>query len=99
MGCRWGATLGRWRAASHMDMAASVQRVTEEVIFHMAEDLHKKTGMKNLCLAGGVAQNSVANGKITSNTSFERLFVPPAGHDAGTAAGAALYLLSPQTGA
>ncbi|GAB4244807.1 MAG: carbamoyltransferase [Saprospiraceae bacterium] len=76
----------------HMDMAASVQRVTEEVIFHMAEDLHKKTGMKNLCLAGGVAQNSVANGKITSNTSFERLFVPPAGHDAGTAAGAALYL-------
>ncbi|RME11778.1 MAG: carbamoyltransferase, partial [Bacteroidetes bacterium] len=71
----------------HMDMAASVQRETEEVIFHMAEDLHKKTGMKNLCLAGGVAQNSVANGKITSNTSFERLFVPPAGHDAGTAAG------------
>ena len=85
---RQGEPLGEY----HMDLAASVQRVTEEVIFHMAEDLYKRTGMKALCLAGGVAQNSVANGKITSNTSFEHLFVPPAGHDAGTAAGAALYL-------
>lgn len=82
----------------HMDLAASVQRVTEEVIFHMAEHLHQKTGLKDLCLAGGVAQNSVANGKITSNTSFERLFVPPAGHDAGTAAGAALYLYHQKLG-
>ena len=79
-------------AEYHKDLAASVQRVTEEVIFHMAEDLFQKTGKKVLCLAGGVAQNSVANGKITANTSFKKLFVPPAGHDAGTATGAALYL-------
>jgi carbamoyltransferase len=75
----------------HMDLAASVQRVTESVIFHLAETLHKKTGLKNLCLAGGVAQNSVANGKLLANTGFENLFVPPAGHDAGTASGAALF--------
>lgn len=75
----------------HKDFAASVQRVTEEVIFHMVEDLHKKTGLKNLCIAGGVAQNSVANGKITDNTSIENLYVPPAGHDGGTSVGSALY--------
>ncbi|MEO1257500.1 MAG: carbamoyltransferase C-terminal domain-containing protein [Bacteroidota bacterium] len=75
----------------HMDLAASVQRVCEEVIFHMAEDLYQKTGLKNLCITGGVAQNSVANGKIIENTSFEHLFVPPAGHDGGTSVGSALY--------
>ena len=75
----------------HQDLAASVQKVTEEMIFYMAEDLRRKTGMKNLCITGGVAQNSVANGKIIANTGFEKLFVPPAGHDAGTAVGAALY--------
>lgn len=75
----------------HKDMAASVQRVCEEVIFHMAEDLYKKTGSKNLCITGGVAQNSVANGKIIDNTSFEHLFVPPAGHDGGTSVGSALF--------
>lgn len=75
----------------HKDLASSVQRVTEEIIFMMAEDLHKKTGLKNLCITGGVAQNSVANGKILRNTSFENLFVPPAGHDAGTSVGSALY--------
>ena len=72
-------------------MASSVQRVTEEIIFMMAEDLYQKTGLKNLCISGGVAQNSVANGKILANTSFEHLFVPPAGHDAGTSVGSALY--------
>lgn len=75
----------------HKDFAASVQKVTEEVIFHLAEDLYKKTGLKNLCIAGGVAQNSVTNGKITDYTSFEKLFVPPAGHDGGTSVGSALY--------
>lgn len=75
----------------HKDLAASVQQVTEDLIFTMAEDLRKKTGMESLCVTGGVAQNSVANGKIIANTGFEKLFVPPAGHDAGTAAGAALY--------
>ncbi len=75
----------------HKDLAASVQAVTEQIIFSLAEDLHRKTGMKDLCITGGVAQNSVVNGKIADNTNFERVFVPPAGHDAGTASGAALY--------
>lgn len=75
----------------HRDLAASVQRVCEEVIFHMANDLKKRSGMSDICLSGGVAQNSVANGKVTQNTDFQNLFVPPAGHDAGTAVGAALY--------
>lgn len=75
----------------HMDLAASAQKITEELIFYMAEDLYQKTGLKNLCITGGVAQNSVANGKILANTSFEKLFVPPAGHDAGTSIGSALY--------
>ena len=75
----------------HKNLAASVQRVCEEVIFHLAEDLFKKTGLKNLCITGGVAQNSVANGKVIENTSFEHLFVPPAGHDGGTSVGSALF--------
>lgn len=75
----------------HRDLAASVQKVCEEVIFHIADDLQRRTGLKNLCIAGGVAQNSVANGKVLQNTGFERLFIPPAGHDAGTSTGAGLY--------
>jgi carbamoyltransferase len=76
----------------HKDLAASVQRKTEEVIFHMLNDLHKKTGLDNLCIAGGVAQNSVANGKITRHTPFKNVYIPSAGHDAGIAMGAALYV-------
>ena len=76
----------------HKDLAASVQSMTEKVIFHLLENLHKKTGLYNLCIAGGVAQNSVANGKITSNTSFKNVYIPSAGHDAGIAMGAALYV-------
>ncbi|MFW6307518.1 MAG: carbamoyltransferase [Campylobacterales bacterium] len=76
----------------HKNLAASVQRVTEELIFHILEHLHKKTGEENLCLAGGVAQNSVANGKILKKTSFKSIYIPPAGHDAGTAIGAALWV-------
>ncbi|MBX2939203.1 MAG: carbamoyltransferase [Ferruginibacter sp.] len=75
----------------HKDMAASVQRMTEKVIFHMLNDLHKRTGLTNLCVAGGVAQNSVANGKITRNTPFQKIYIPSAGHDAGISMGAALY--------
>lgn len=75
----------------HKDLAASVQKFTEEIIFHLAEDLHLKTGLKNLCLAGGVAQNSVANGKILTKTSFENIYIPSAGHDAGLSMGSALY--------
>ncbi len=76
----------------HKDLAASIQRVTEELLFHILNHLQKRTGLKNICIAGGVAQNSVANGKILEKTSFENLYIPPAGHDAGTAIGSALWL-------
>lgn len=76
----------------HKDIAASVQRFAEELIFHIVNHLQKKTGLKNLCIAGGVAQNSVANGKILKNSDFENLYIPSAGHDAGIAMGSALYL-------
>lgn len=76
----------------HRNLATSVQRICEELLFYMANDLYKKTELKNLCVTGGVAQNSVANGKMIANTSFEKLFVPPAGHDAGTSVGSALFL-------
>lgn len=75
----------------HKDLAASVQHITEQCIFHMLRHLHRVTGIKNVCLAGGVAQNSVANGKITLQTPFENVYVPPAGHDAGLALGCALW--------
>lgn len=76
----------------HKDMAASVQRFTEELIFHILTALQKRTGLKNVCIAGGVAQNSVANGKITRNTPFSNVYIPSAGHDAGISMGAALYV-------
>lgn len=76
----------------HKDMAASVQRVCEETIFHILNHLQRKTGLKKICIAGGVAQNSVANGKILANTTFDEVYIPPAGHDAGTAIGAALWV-------
>ena len=76
----------------HKDLAASVQRMTEHVIFHILENLQKRTGLTNVCIAGGVAQNSVANGKIISNTSFKNVYIPSAGHDAGISMGAALYV-------
>ena len=76
----------------HKDMAASVQRFTEELIFHILTHLHKRTGLDKVCIAGGVAQNSVANGKITRNTPFKEVYIPSAGHDAGISMGAALYV-------
>jgi carbamoyltransferase len=76
----------------HKDLASSIQKVTEELIFHILNHLQRKTGLKNICIAGGVAQNSVANGKILENTTFESMYIPPAGHDAGTAIGSALWL-------
>ncbi len=76
----------------HKDLAASVQRMTEIVIFHILNHLAKTTGQKNVCIAGGVAQNSVANGKITRNTPFKNVYIPSAGHDAGISMGAALYV-------
>ena len=76
----------------HKDLAASVQRMTEEVLFHILTHLQKKTGLTKLCIAGGVAQNSVANGKILGRTGFTEVYIPSAGHDAGISMGAALFV-------
>ncbi len=73
-----------------MDLAASVQAVIEEAVLRLARSLAVETGQKNLCLAGGVALNCVANGKVLRASSFERLWVQPAAGDAGGALGAAL---------
>ncbi|MFC1513540.1 carbamoyltransferase [candidate division KSB1 bacterium] len=74
-----------------MDLARSVQEVTEDVILKMAGHIRKKTGMKNLCLAGGVALNCVANGLLLRENIFENIWIQPAAGDAGGALGAALY--------
>jgi carbamoyltransferase len=76
----------------HKDLAASVQRYTEEIIFHVLKYLQQKTGLKKVCIAGGVAQNSVANGKITSQTAFDEVYIPSAGHDAGISMGSAYWV-------
>jgi carbamoyltransferase len=76
----------------HWDMAASIQKVTEEIVLRIVRDLHERTGMKNLCMAGGVALNCVANGRIVREGPFENLWVQPAAGDAGGALGAALFL-------
>ncbi len=76
----------------HMDIAASLQAKTEEVIMRLCNELWNETHMSNLCLGGGVALNSVANGKILQKTKFKRLFIQPAAGDAGSAMGAALYV-------
>jgi len=76
----------------HEAIAASLQVVFEEGAFHVLNALHEKTGSKRLCLAGGCAMNSVANGKIRSRTPFEEVFIQPASGDNGTALGAAFYV-------
>ncbi|MCL5038023.1 MAG: carbamoyltransferase [Chloroflexi bacterium] len=74
----------------YMDIARSVQEVTEEIMLRMARHVHNETGMKNLCLAGGVALNCVGNSRILRDGPFERLWIQPASGDAGGAMGAAL---------
>jgi carbamoyltransferase len=74
----------------HMDVAASVQAVLDEVVLRLTGGLAKKTGAKNLCLAGGVALNCVANGKVLLDGAFENIWIQPAAGDAGGAVGAAL---------
>lgn len=76
----------------HKDLAASVQLVTEQTLFHMMNHLYEKVKCPNLCVAGGVAQNSVANGKIKLSTPFRKVYIPSAGHDAGISMGAAQYV-------
>jgi carbamoyltransferase len=75
----------------HADMAASVQKVLEDNYFALLRHVQKQTGETNLCLAGGVALNCAANGKICEETPFRQFYVQPAAHDAGTSIGAALY--------
>ncbi|MFZ2301203.1 MAG: carbamoyltransferase [Gallionella sp.] len=74
----------------HMDLAASVQWITEEIVLRLTRSLSSETGIKNLCLAGGVALNCVANGRILRDGKFEQIWVQPAAGDAGGAVGAAL---------
>ncbi len=76
----------------HKDIAASLQKITEEAIFKMIGHVYSKTKMKNLCMAGGVALNSVANGKITKNTKFSNVWIQPAAGDSGASLGAAAYV-------
>jgi carbamoyltransferase len=73
-----------------MDIAASIQKVLEEIVLRMARHVHARTRMPNLCLAGGVALNCVANGRLLREGPFERLWIQPAAGDAGGALGAAL---------
>src|SRR5438128_7692988 len=75
-----------------MDLAASIQAVTEEVLLRMAETIHRQTGQKNLVLAGGVALNCVANGKLLREGPFESIWIQPAAGDAGGALGAAQFV-------
>jgi carbamoyltransferase len=75
----------------HMDLAASVQQVTEEVVIALARSLQAETGMRRLCLAGGVALNCVANGRLLREGVFDEVWIQPAAGDAGGALGAALY--------
>lgn len=75
----------------YADIAASIQQVTEELVLGMARQLYKETGMKRLCIAGGVGLNSVANARILRETPFEEIFIQPAAGDGGGALGAALW--------
>ncbi|MDZ7962621.1 MAG: carbamoyltransferase C-terminal domain-containing protein [Aulosira sp. DedQUE10] len=76
----------------HQNIAASVQAVTEEIIFHLLNRLSDRYKSENLCLAGGVAMNSVANGKITQNTPFKNVYIPVGAADNGTSIGAAFFV-------
>jgi carbamoyltransferase len=75
----------------HKDFAFELQRRLEEALIHVVRHLHQVTRARFLCMAGGVALNSVANGKLLQESGFEEIFIPPAPHDAGTAVGAATY--------
>ena len=78
-------------AQDDMDIAASIQKVTEQIMLRTSRHVHQVTGMKNLCLAGGVALNCVANGRILREGAFDRIWIQPAAGDAGEALGAALF--------
>jgi carbamoyltransferase len=81
-----------WMSEREFDIAATVQKVCEEVVLTMVRHIHKETGLTELCMAGGVALNCVANGRIVKETPIKRLFVQPAAGDAGGAVGVAHWL-------
>ena len=74
----------------YMDIAASIQSIVEEILVKLALSIRAETGQKNLCMAGGVALNCVANGKILNQKIFEKIWIQPASGDAGSSLGAAL---------
>jgi carbamoyltransferase len=76
----------------YADIAASIQRVTEEIVLKMANTAHQKTGLDKLVMAGGVALNSVANGRVMRESAFDEVWIQPAAGDSGGALGAALYV-------
>jgi carbamoyltransferase len=78
--------------SKHQNIATSLQAITEEIIFHLLNQLHQRYPSENLCLTGGVAMNSVTNGKITQNTPFENVYVPLGAADNGTCIGAAFFV-------
>ena len=82
----------------HEDVAAALQRMLEEAYLHLVRAAHRRTGSKNLCLAGGVALNAVANGRIRPETEFDGLYVQPAAGDSGIAVGAAFYVWNQELG-
>src|SRR5439155_17542191 len=77
--------------ARYADIAASVQKVLEDMLVELARDLRRETGLADLCFGGGVALNGCANARVLRESGFERVFVPSAPGDAGCALGAALY--------
>jgi carbamoyltransferase len=83
---------GEEMTTRHDNIARSLQAVTEEIIIHLLTRLHAKTKSKNLCLTGGVAMNSVANGWVTRKTPFENVYIPAGAADNGTSFGAAFYV-------
>jgi carbamoyltransferase len=83
----------------HENVAAAMQQRLEEVYLHVVDRLHRATGLQNLCVAGGVALNAVANGRIRPETGFDGLYVQPAAGDSGTAVGAAYHVWNQELGA
>ncbi len=81
-----------WMNEREFDIAASIQKVCEEVVLHMVRHLHRETGLTKLCMAGGVALNCVANGRVIRETPMKELWVQPAAGDAGGAVGVAHYV-------
>jgi carbamoyltransferase len=81
-----------WMTEREFDIAASIQKVCEEIVLRMTRYIHKETGLTNLCMAGGVALNCVANGRVIRETPFKNLFVQPAAGDAGGSVGVAHWV-------